>query len=245
MQIEGTKSTISTIAEMTNGIILANFKKDSNKREGQYQSEPELERKLIEDLISQGYEPLEAGTNEELYANLKVQIEKLNKVKFTNSEWTRFLSEYLDVAREGKKEKTRKVQENHIYDFAFDDGHLGNIKIIDKKNINNNFLQETSQINNKGTKYNRYDVTILVNGLPLVHIELKKRGVNLHEAFNQIHRYGKESMNSENSLYKYVQIFVISNGTQTRYFANTTERDKIIMNLHANGRMLKTESLET
>ena len=226
MQIEGNKSAVSTIAEMTNGIILANFKKDLNNRSGKYQSETELERKLIEDLISQGYERLDAGTNEKLYANLKVKIEKLNGVKFTSSEWERFLAEYLDVPKEGKIEKTRKVQENYIYDFTFDDGHLENIKIIDKKNIHKNSLQVTSQVNNEGTKLNRYDVTILVNGLPLVHIELKKRGVNLHEAFNQIHRYGKESMNSENSLYKYVQIFVISNGTQTRYFANTTERDK-------------------
>ena len=123
-------------------------------------------------------------------------------------------------------EKTRKIQENHIHDFTFDDGHLQNIKIIDKKNIHNNFLQVTNQVRQEGTHNNRYDVTILVNGLPLVHIELKKRGVNLHEAFNQIHRYSKESFNTENSLYKYVQIFVISNGTYTRYFANTTAQNK-------------------
>ncbi|MBF4806769.1 MAG: HsdR family type I site-specific deoxyribonuclease, partial [Pseudoleptotrichia goodfellowii] len=122
--------------------------------------------------------------------------------------------------------KTRKIQENHIYDFIFDDGHLKNIKIIDKENIHNNILQVVHQINQKGKHNNRYDVTVLVNGLPLVHIELKKRGVNIHEAFNQIHRYSKESFNAENSLYKYVQIFVISNGTYTRYFANTTAQSK-------------------
>lgn len=123
-------------------------------------------------------------------------------------------------------EKTRKIQEDCIHDFIFDDGHLKNIKIIDKNNIHNNFLQVANQIVGEGKNRNRYDVTILVNGLPLVHVELKKRGVNLHEAFNQIHRYSKESFNSENSLYKYVQIFVISNGTYTRYFANTTAQDK-------------------
>ena len=123
-------------------------------------------------------------------------------------------------------EKTRKIQEDYIYDFIFDDGHLQNIKIIDKVNIHNNFLQVTGQFSQKGTHNNRYDVTILVNGLPLVHIELKKRGVSLQEAFNQIHRYSKESFNSDSSLYKYVQIFVVSNGTYTRYFANTTAGNK-------------------
>ena len=123
-------------------------------------------------------------------------------------------------------EKTRKIQEDYIYDFTFDDGHLKNIKIIDKKNIHNNFLQVVNQVTAGEKNQNRYDVTILVNGLPLVHIELKKRGVNLHEAFNQIHRYSKESFNLDHSLYKFVQIFVISNGTYTRYFANTTARNK-------------------
>ena len=119
------------------------------------------------------------------FKNLKIQLEKLNKVTFTEDEWKRFLTEFLDSPNDGMIEKTRKIQENHIYDFIFDDGHLKNIKIIDKKNIHNNFLQVTNQIRQEGTHNNRYDVTILVNGLPLVHIELKKRGVNLHEAFNQ------------------------------------------------------------
>lgn len=157
---------------------------------------------------------------------MKIQIERLKGVTFSPEEWKRFLQEYLDAPNEGMIEKTRKVQENHVYDFIFDDGHVKNIKIIDKKNIHNNFLQVTNQVVGEGTKRNRYDVTVLVNGLPLVHIELKKRGVNLHEAFNQIYRYSKESFNSDNSLYKYVQIFVISNGTYTRYFANTTAHNK-------------------
>lgn len=226
MSEERVKYNTSTIAEMTGGIILANFEKDIQVRETTYQSEADLERQMIENLVSQGYERLIVKSSDELYVNLKIQIEKLNGVSFTNEEWARFLLEYLDVPNDGMIEKTRKVQENHIHDFIFDDGHLKNIKIIDKNNIHNNFLQVANQITGEGKCRNRYDVTILVNGLPLVHIELKKRGVNLHEAFNQIHRYRKESFNSKNSLYKYVQIFVISNGTYTRYFANTTAQDK-------------------
>ena len=215
----------STIAEMTNGIILANYEKILQVQEA-YQSEAELEESMIKNLVLQGYEKFNGKTSDDLYKNLKIQIEKLNKVTFTDEEWKRFLAEFLDSPNDGMIEKTRKIQENHIYDFIFDNGHLKNIKIIDKKNIHNNFLQVTNQIRQEGTHNNRYDVTILVNGLPLVHIELKKRGVNLHEAFNQIHRYSKESFNAENSLYKYVQIFVISNGTYTRYFANTTAQNK-------------------
>ena len=215
----------STIAEMTNGIILANYEEIDQVQEA-YQSEKELEDRMIRDLESQGYERFYGKTSEELYKNLKIQIERLNKVAFTDKEWERFLVEYLDCPNDGMIEKTRKIQENYIYDFIFDDGHLKNIKIIDKKNIHNNILQVCNQIKQKGRHKNRYDVTILVNGLPLVHMELKKRGVNLHEAFNQIHRYNKESFNAENSLYKFVQIFVISNGTYTRYFANTTAQNK-------------------
>lgn len=135
-----------TIAEMTNGIILANFKKSNYVGETSYQTEAQLEANMIENLVSQGYERLVINSQEELYANLKVQIERLNGVEFTSAEWERFLREYLDAPNDGMIEKTRKVQENHIYDFIFDDGHLKNIKIIDKKNIHNNFLQVTNQI---------------------------------------------------------------------------------------------------
>lgn len=219
----------STVAEVENGIILASYQKKFVIEQG-YQTEAQLEEKLICDLMLQGYERKDITTPEELDKNLRVQIERLNKsnkVTFTDAEWERFKNEYLDSPNDGIIEKTRKIQDNHIYDFLFDDGHIENIKIIDKKNIHNNHLQVINQVTQKGELHsNRYDVTILVNGLPLVHIELKKRGVNLQEAFNQIHRYSKESFNSENSLYKYVQIFVISNGTFTRYFANTTANDK-------------------
>ncbi len=226
MSEEKAKYEVSTIAEMNGGIILANFEKSESVKESAYQSESQLEARMIENLISQGYERLFVTNNDELYKNLKIQIEKLNSVTFSEDEWKRFLSEYLDAPNDGMIEKTRKIQEDYIYDFIFDDGHLKNIKIIDKKNIHKNFVQVVNQVTQEGEHKNRYDVTILVNGLPLVHIELKKRGVNLHEAFNQIHRYSKESFNIDNSLYKFVQIFVISNGTYTRYFANTTADNK-------------------
>lgn len=216
----------SAIAEMTGGIILAKYEKESSAHDKAYQSEADLERELIENLISQGYERFKASSNEDLYRNLRDKIEKLNKVLFTDDEWRRFLTEYLDAPNDGIVEKTRKIQENYIYDFKFDNGDLKNIKIIDKKNVHNNFMQVMNQFAQEGKKKNRYDVTILVNGLPLVHIELKKRGVSMHEAFDEIHRYSKESFNADSSLYKFVQIFAISNGTLTRYFANTLERNK-------------------
>ena len=212
----------SPIAEMQGGIVLARFEKPERRVE-EYQTESQLEENMINNLVSQGYERLDVRSMDDLYANLRVQIERLNDIKFSESEWKRFLLEYLDAPNDGIIEKTRKIQENHIYDFIFDDGRLRNIKIIDKKNIHNNHLQVVNQVT---VAKNRYDVSILVNGLPLVHIELKKRGVNIREAFNQIQRYEDESFNLDNSLYKFVQIFVISNGTYTRYFANTTERDK-------------------
>ena len=212
----------SPIAEMQGGIVLARFEKPERRVE-EYQTESQLEENMINNLVSQGYERLDVRSMDDLYANLRIQIEKLNDVKFSDSEWKRFLLEYLDAPNDGIIEKTRKIQENHIYDFIFDDGRLRNIKIIDKKNIHNNHLQVVNQVT---VAKNRYDVSVLVNGLPLVHIELKKRGVNIREAFNQIQRYEDESFNLDNSLYKFVQIFVISNGTYTRYFANTIERDK-------------------
>ena len=222
MSEETFKYKTSPIAEMQGGIVLARFEKPERRVE-EYQTESQLEENMINNLVSQGYERLDVRSMDDLYINLRVQIEKLNDIKFSDSEWKKFLFEYLDAPNDGIIEKTRKIQENHIYDFIFDDGRLRNIKIIDKKNIHNNHLQVVNQVT---VAKNRYDVSILVNGLPLVHIELKKRGVNIREAFNQIQRYEDESFNLDNSLYKFVQIFVISNGTYTRYFANTTERDK-------------------
>ena len=158
--------------------------------------------------------------------NLRAQLQRLNNVVFSDAEWRRFLEEYLDKPSDSLIEKTRKIHDNSIYDFVFDNGRIQNIYLLDKKNLANNALQVINQFEQTGSYDNRYDVTILVNGLPLVHVELKKRGVAIREAFNHIHRYSHESFNKENSLFKYIQIFVISNGTDTRYFANTTKRDK-------------------
>ena len=166
------------------------------------------------------------NNHDALVKNLRAQLQRLNNVVFSDAEWRRFLEEYLDKPSDNLIEKTRKIHDDYIYDFVFDDGHIQNIYLLDKKNLANNALQVINQFEQTGSYDNRYDVTILVNGLPLVHIELKKRGVAIREAFNQIHRYSKESFNKENSLFKYIQIFVISNGTDTRYFANTTKRDK-------------------
>lgn len=215
----------SVVAELTDGIILSEYKSNHDYllREG-YQSENDLEEQLINDLISQGYQRLKFKDNVELLDNLKIQIEMLNKTKFEDDEWERFLSEYLNPPSATKTEMAEKLHDNYIYDFIFDNGHIENIKIIDKVSIHNNVVQVTNQFGNNAK--NRYDVTVLVNGLPLVHIELKKRGVGIEEAFNQIHRYGKESFNDDYSLFKYVQVFVISNGTYTRYFSNTTSREK-------------------
>jgi type I restriction enzyme R subunit len=214
-----------TIAQSNNFIILDKYTK-IDQTGGGYQTESDLERELIEDLSNQGYEFLSDLNTEKLLANVRIQLQELNRVEFKDSEWSRFVEEYLDRPSDNIIEKTRKIHDNYIHDFTFDDGHIQNIYLLDKKNIARNKVQVINQFEQKGTHTNRYDVTILVNGLPLVQVELKKRGVAIREAFNQVHRYSKESFNSENSLYKYLQIFVISNGTDSRYFANTTKRDK-------------------
>jgi len=222
-------SQYKTIAESNNFIVLDKFTKyfEVNEAPAVYQTEAALEKEFIQDLINQGYEnPINLNTPEAMLANVRVQLQSLNNMEFSDGEWTRFVEEYLDKPSDNLVEKTRKIHDNYIYDFVFDDGHIQNIYLVDKKNITRNKLQVISQFEQKGTNANRYDVTILVNGLPLVQVELKKRGVAIREAFNQVHRYSKESFNSNNSLYKYIQIFVISNGTDSRYFANTVERNK-------------------
>lgn len=223
-------TTYNTIAELQNFIVLDSYTKLSQVGEQPtgYQTEAALERELIEDLVNQGYEYLpQLVTPQALVANVRKQLQTLNNTVFTDAEWQRFLDEYLDKANDGIVDKTRKVQENcAVYDFTFDDGHIQNIYLIDKKNIARNKVQVINQFEQTGSQANRYDVTILVNGLPMVQVEFKKRGVAIREAFNQVHRYSKESFNSESSLYKYLQMFVISNGTDTRYFANTVKRDK-------------------
>ncbi|QLL43320.1 HsdR family type I site-specific deoxyribonuclease [Sulfitobacter pontiacus] len=214
------------IAETPNYIVLDKYTKDWEAAD-QYQSEDDLERELVQDLQNQGYEFLPALTNPSaMLANVRVQLEALNNVRFSDDEWQRFNDSYLDNPSDSITDKARKIHDDYILDFVFDDGRIQNIYLFDKKNKARNKLQVIKQFEQVGTHANRYDVTILVNGLPLVQIELKRRGVAIREAFNQIHRYSKESFNSENSLYKFLQVFVISNGTDTRYFANTVKRNK-------------------
>ncbi|MDQ8181894.1 type I restriction endonuclease subunit R [Pelagicoccus sp. SDUM812005] len=219
-------TTYKTIAESKNFIVLDKYTREWEVNES-YQSEDALEREFIQDLENQGYEfAPDINTPEKLLANVRTQLQQLNSVSFLESEWARFVETYLDKPSEGIVDKTRKVHDDYVHDFVFDDGRIQNIYLFDKKNVARNKLQVIKQFEQTGTQVNRYDVTVLVNGLPLVQIELKKRGVAIREAFNQVHRYSKESFNSEHSLYKFLQLFVISNGTDCRYFANTTKRNK-------------------
>lgn len=214
------------IAETASYIVLDKYEAQTKTAQG-YQSEAALEREFIEDLCRQGYEYAQHIKDPEaLLRNVRLQLEHLNEMQFTDAEWQRFCLEYLDSPSDSFTEKARKVHVADCHDFRFDDGHMQNIRLFDRERPSRNRLQVINQMEQTGSSANRYDVTILVNGLPLVHVELKRRGVAIREAFNQIHRYSKESFNSDTSLYKYVQLFVISNGTDTRYFANTTKRDK-------------------
>ena len=215
-----------TIAESNNFIVLDKYTKIEQQNAG-YQTEADLEQELIQDLKNQGYEHVPSITNPKaMVENVRVQLQLLNNMEFSDAEWKRFCEEYLDKPSDNPSDKTRKIHTDYIYDFVFDDGHIQNIYLVNKKDIAKNKLQVISQFEQTGTHANRYDVTILVNGLPLVQVELKKRGIAIKEAFNQVNRYSKESFNAENSLFKYLQLFVISNGTDSRYFAHTTKRDK-------------------
>ncbi len=219
-------SDYKTIAESNNFIVLDKYVKEWQANES-YQSEYDLEREFIQDLQNQGYDYVpDLNTPEKLLANVREALQTLNNVQFADGEWLRFVETWLDKPSDGIVEKTRKIHDDYVHDFVFDDGHIQNIYLLDKKNIARNKVQVIRQFEQKGSHANRYDVTVLVNGLPLVQVELKKRGVAIREAFNQVHRYSKESFNSEYSLFKYLQLFVISNGTDSRYFANTTQRNK-------------------
>lgn len=197
-----------------------------SRRSDSYQSEADLEKEFIRMLTEQGYEYLQIHTEAELIVNLRKKIEQLNSYNFTDTEWERFFHRYIANANEGIVEKTRIIQEDAVKNMERDDGSTKNITLIDKKNIHNNRLQVINQYEvsqNEGAKFdNRYDVTILVNGFPLIHVELKRRGVAIREAFNQINRYQRDSFWAGSGLYEYVQIFVISNGTHTKYYSNTT-----------------------
>ena len=219
-------SEYKAIAETNKFIVLDKYAKQSQVNQS-YQSEYDLEREFITDLEHQGYEYLrDLNSAETMLANVRVQLQALNGVQLLEAEWKRFVETYLDKPSDSITDKTRKIHDDYIHDFVFDDGRIQNIYLLDKKNIARNKVQVIRQFEHAGTQANRYDVTVLVNGLPLVQVELKKRGVAIREAFNQVHRYSKESFNASNSLFRYLQIFVISNGTDSRYFANTTKRDK-------------------
>ena len=217
----------NVVMEMNDSTVVTEYEPVKRKSDS-YQSEQALENEFIRMLTEQGYDYLEIHDSESLIKNLRTQLEIVNDYKFTDSEWERFFNDSIANNNDGIVEKTRKIQEDNIQVLKKDDGTSKNITLIDKKCIHNNRLQVINQyVENSGNYDNRYDVTILVNGLPLVHIELKRRGVALKEAFNQINRYQRDSFWAGSGLYEYIQIFVISNGTSTKYYSNTTRESHI------------------
>lgn len=221
-------SIYNIVASTDEATVVAEYAAEYNVRPEKYQSEAELEREFIRQLTSQGYEYISVHNEASLIENLRKQLELLNDFTFTDSEWDRFFTECIANTNEGIVEKTRKIQDDHIQILKREDGTTKNIYLLDKKNIHNNRLQVINQYEEAGGKHEtRYDVTILVNGLPLVHVELKRRGVAIREAFNQIKRYQRDSFWASSGLFEYVQIFVISNGTHTKYYSNTTRNAHI------------------
>ena len=216
------------ISQNTQSTVVAEYVREERERETGYQSESDLENTLIAQLQRQGYEYLPIHNEKELIANLRKQLEKLNGITFTDSEWQRFFKTEIAKESNGIKEKAITIQRDYKKSFVREDGTQLNISLIDKKDVHHNYTQVINQYAvDSGTQKNRYDVTILVNGLPLVHIELKRRGVLLKEAFNQINRYGRESFWADNALFEFVQIFIISNGTTTKYYSNTTRDNHV------------------
>ncbi|MCE9654127.1 type I restriction endonuclease subunit R [Clostridium celatum] len=214
-----------TIAETTEATVVAEYIPEK-RTDTAYQNEDKLEREFIKSLTEQGYDYIKIKDEKELIANLRHRMEELNNYKFSDNEWKSFYSNIISNSNDGILEKTRKIQDDYIQNLTCDNGETKNIKLIDKKNIHNNYLQVLNQYEeDNGAHQTRYDVTILVNGLPLIHVELKRRGVAIREAFNQIKRYQRDSFWTGCALYEYVQIFIISNGTHTKYYSNTT-RDR-------------------
>ena len=235
-------SKYNIVMEMKNATVVSEYEPEK-KRSDAYQSEAALEKEFIRMLTEQGYEYLTINDSSALVNNLRTQLEILNDYKFSENEWTRFFNNNIANNNEGIVEKTRKIQEDHIQVLKKDDGTSRNIYLLDKKNIHNNRLQVINQyVENDGNYDNRYDVSVLVNGLPLVHIELKRRGVALKEAFNQINRYQRDSFWAGSGLYEYVQIFVISNGTNTKYYSNTTRESHIKEQVSSKSKSKKTSN---
>jgi len=235
-------SSYNIILSTDESTVVAEYEPKGSRSDA-YQSEALLEKAFIDLLSDQGYEYVEIHDSDALVLNLRKQIEKLNNYTFSDEEWERFYNNNISNSNEGIEEKSRKIQEDYIQNFRDDNGNTKNILLIDKKNIHNNHLQVLNQYEEKDGNYdNRYDVTVLVNGLPLVHIELKRRGVALKEAFNQIERYQRDSFWAGNSLYQYVQIFVISNGTNTKYYSNTTRYSAIRENEIGKKKIQKTSN---
>lgn len=216
------------ISENPESTVVAEYESPDVDRSTGYQSEEELEKAFIKLLENQAYEYLPIKTEEELISNLRKQLELLNDFNFTDVDWERFFLQNIVNSNSGIREKTFLIQENHIQLLTLTGGTIKNIYLIDKKDIHNNRLQVINQYTPEGgVRENRYDVTLLVNGLPLVHIELKRRGVDIREAFNQINRYARESFWAGSGLFEYIQVFVISNGTHTKYYSNTTRSNHI------------------
>lgn len=213
------------VAETNENTVVTQYE-PAKQRSNAYQSEAELENEFIRMLSEQGYEYLQIHTEEDLIANMRKQLEELNDYQFSDTEWKRFFDESIANGNDGVVEKTCKIQEDNVQVLKRDDNMTKNITLIDRKRIHNNKLQVINQYvvtKEEGARHdNRYDVTILVNGFPLVHVELKRRGVPIREAFNQINRYERDSFSAGRGLFEYVQIYVISNGTHTKYYSNST-----------------------
>ena len=222
-----TKKKYNLVAENSQSTVVAEYT-PSSLRAAKYQSEGELEQAFIEQLQTQAYEYLAITSEADLVSNLRKQLEKLNDFSFTDSEWKHFFASELANPNQSTEDKTATIQEDHIKNLAREDGSVKNVYLIKKDNIHDNSVQVINQYaTDEGQRANRYDVTVLVNGLPMVHIELKRRGVAIQEAFNQINRYQRESFWASAGLFEYVQLFVISNGTHTKYYSNTTRSQHI------------------
>ncbi len=223
-------SYFNIVAATSENTVVTEYIPDGTRADS-YQSEAALEKEFIRLLTEQGYEYLQIHKEADLISNLRYRLEELNHYTFTDGEWDRFFKGNLANQNDGIPQKTRKIQEDNVQVLIRDDGSSKNITLIDRKNVHNNFLQVINQyevVQAEGAVHdNRYDVTVLVNGFPMVHIELKRRGVAIREAFNQINRYQRDSFWAGSGLYDYVQIFVISNGTNTKYYSNSTRFNAI------------------